>query len=404
MTRDQMNDQIRTLGERVTDLSARLAQAATQEKPNLEEISRLQNDLQAESARLNALRAAAGAMPGQPEEKQLTPAQERSRKDILKSNEYARAFAAALRGGYTPATGRGMEQLRPLYDALTIGGGDPVGTDGGFLVPEDIDHRIREQQRALNPLREFFNVEPVSTNSGWRVGDAAPSSGFSQVNEMATVPSNDQPAFSKITFALAKYGLILPISNELAADEVANLFAYISRWAAKKETITENTLLLAALASLSSGAVTVGSGTEVRDLKKILNVSLDPAISQRAVILTNQDGFNLLDSLEDLAGRPIMQWDPVTATPRALSGHRVAAVSNAVLPSGEGANDALVIPFYVGDGQEYATLFERNPMEMLSTNIGGTAFTTDSIQIRFIKRMGVSVFDSAAMKLGRATI
>ena len=185
----------------------------------------------------------------------------------------------------------------------------------------------------------------------------------------------------------------------------ANLFAYLARWGAKKETITENTLLLSELAAqLGGSAATIGSGTELRDLKKILNVTLDPAISRNAIILTNQDGYNLLDSLEDLNGRPLIQWDPASQTPRMLGGKRVAVVSNAVLPSAEAANDKQDIPFYIGDGNEFATLFERSAMEVLSTNIGGTAFTTDSIQIRFLKRMDVASFDSAAMKYAKATV
>lgn len=411
MTLEQINDSLRTVGEQVNDLSSRLALAATQETPNMDEVTRLQNELQQAQTRLNALRDSARAMGGAPANdsgmKPLSDAQMRTRKDICKSNEYARAFAFALRNGLTPATGAGREETKVLYDALTIGGGNPTGADGGFLVPEDVNHMIREKQRALNPLRELFAVEQVTTQSGWRVTDAAPTTGFSQVNEMATVPSNAQPVFGKVPYSLVKYGLILPVSNELLADEVANLLAYIARWGAKKETITENTLLVAALNALSSAAVTIRANSELKDIKKILNVSLDPAISRNAAILTNQDGFNLLDSLEDLNGRPLLQWDPVSQTPRALGGRRVKAVSNATLANivtGEGQSAVTSAPFFFGDGEEFATLFERESMEVVSTNIGGTSFTTDSTQIRFIKRMGVSTFDTEAMVMGKSAV
>ena len=400
MNLEQINDAIRTAGERVADLSGKLALAATQAAPDMEEVGRLQSELQQESARLNALKDGAAAMGGADMSRLpqgITPAQERTQKEIRSSNEYARAFAFAIRNGLTPSTGHAhAERIKPLYDALTIGGGSPAGADGGFLVPEDIDHAIRELQRTLNPLRQFFGTESVTAPTGWRVTDAAPTTGFTQVNEMATVPSDDQPVFGKVSYTLVKYGLILPISNELASDEVANLFAYLSRWGGKKELITENTLLLAALAAaLNSGAVAIEAGKELAGIKHILNVTLDPAISQNAVVLTNQDGFDLLDNMEDNNGRPLIAWDPVTQTPRMVSGKRVAVVSNAVLPSATSPDKA---PFYIGNGEEFATLFERAPMEILSTNIGGTAFTTDSIQIRYIKRMGVSTFDTAAMK------
>lgn len=403
LTMDAMNEKLRAKGAQVAELSARLAQAATNDKIDLNEVTRLQDDLQRESAAYNALRASAAAM-GIAQQDSLQPAaptaaQARTRSEMLKSNEYARAFAFAIRNGITPDTGGGREEVKVLYDALTIGGGDPAGADGGFLVPEDISHLIREKQRAMNPLRDFFSVEPVSSQSGWRVTDTAPTTGMSQVDEMATVPSNDQPAFGKVPYTLVKYGLILPISKELAADEVANLFAYLARWGAKKETITENTLLLAALNSLSSGATAIAADGELKGLKKILNVSLDPAIAASAVILTNQDGFNILDGLEDNNGRPLLQWDPVSRTQRMLGGVRVAPISNAMLASAEGQ-----APFFLGDAQEFATLFEREAMEVVSTNIGGSAFATDSIQIRFIKRICVSKFDTDAMKMARITV
>ena len=407
MTLEQINDSIRTVGARVNDLSARLALAATQAAPDLQEVARLQDELQAENTRLNALRQSAAALGGS-QESSLTqqPArdaqQERNLSALRKSNEYARAFAFAIRNGFTPNTGRGVEQLKPLYDALTIGGGTPTGSDGGFLVPEDIDHQIRELQRELNPLRQFFETEPVTTNSGWRVKDNAPTDGFTAVNETAAVPRDSQPSFGKVTYTLTKYGLILPVSNELASDEVANLFAYISRWAAKKETITENTLLLAALATATAVTTAIAANSEIKGIKHALNVDLDPAIGRNAIFLTNQDGFDILDGLEDEQGRPLMQWNPTEDTPRFLHGHRVAVVSNAVLASTTGTGAAA--PLYIGDARQFATLFERAAMEVLSTNIGGNAFNNDTTEIRFIKRMGVSKFDTDAVRKAALTL
>ena len=413
MNLEQINDVIRTKGEKVTALSAQLALAATQPSPDLKEVGRLQDELNKENSALQALKLSASSMTGEQSGRlnQQPPArtaqEERSFKDCIKSNEYARAYAYALRQGLTPQTGRGVEELHPLFDALTIGGGDPTGADGGFLVPEDIDHSIRELMRTLNPLREFFDVEQVNTISGWRVKDNAPTTGFSLVNETATVPRNDQPSFATVSYSVSKYGLILPISNELVADEVANLFAYISRWAGNKLVITENTLLLAALATLASSAVSITAGAELPGINKILNVSLDPAIAARSVLITNQDGFNVLDNMEDTNGRPLMQMDPTQPTRKLWKGHRVAVVTNSVMPSttvGTGSDAVTTAPLYIGDGQQFATLFERNPMETLSTRIGGGAFDSDCTNIRFIKRMGVSKFDEGAMVMAKLPV
>ncbi|MBR5760073.1 MAG: phage major capsid protein, partial [Thermoguttaceae bacterium] len=119
----------------------------------------------------------AGLQPAQPQES-------RSRREMRASNEYARAFAYAMKNGINRRNGRGNEKVSVLFDALTEGGGDPAGEDGGFLVPVDIDNQIKELKRALNPLSDLFNVETVSAPTGWRVMDTAPTTGMSSVNEM----------------------------------------------------------------------------------------------------------------------------------------------------------------------------------------------------------------------------
>ena len=56
---DQIHDEIRTVGEQVTELSSRLALAATQENPDLNQIGDLRKQLHAASARLDALKESA---------------------------------------------------------------------------------------------------------------------------------------------------------------------------------------------------------------------------------------------------------------------------------------------------------------------------------------------------------
>ena len=317
------------------------------------------------------------------------PTDERSLRTMLRTNEYARAFADAVRNGVTLKTGRGVEKYNVLYDALTISGGDPAGEDGGFLVPEDIDHQIHELRRTLNPLADLFSVEHVGTNSGWRVMDNAPLTGMANVDEMGEIQQSDQPTFIKVPYRLSKYAMWLPVSNELASDEVANLFAYLSRWIAKKGVVTENTLLLSILNSMA--AEDVAAGGELKAIKGVFNKVLDPAIALTSTIVTNQDGFDVLDNLEDKTGRPLLNPDPKTGTPRMANGRSIHIIGNNVLPTTDGK-----APMFVGDLKQLATLFKRNPMEVASTNIGGNAWRTDSIEMRAIVRMGTSTFDTGA--------
>ena len=319
------------------------------------------------------------------------------RSEILRSNEYARAFAYAITNGISRKKGVGDENVRILYDALTEGGGNPVGSDGGFLVPEDIQHQIIEQVRTLNPLSQFFSEENVTAPTGWRVTDTAPTQGLLPVNERGQIQTGEQPKFAQVPYTTSKYALFLPVSNELVTDNVANLFAYLSRWFAKKLTITENNLLVALLQDLTAVDI---SDDPLKGIKKALNVDLDPAISALATIITNQSGYNELDNLLDDNKRPLLQPDPTSATAQRIKGRNVAMVSDLTLPnvtSGEGQSATTAADIFIGDGRQFATLFRVGNFELASTDIGGDAWRTDSTELRGIARLGVTKFDEKAM-------
>ena len=394
MNLQEIMNQITTLGGQIRQANAKLAQDANNSAVSVADLEKQQEAIADMNKRMAALQASYNALKdGQ--QAGLTPVpgaekQPKGLKAMLASNEYARAFCFALRNGITRKNGAGNENVKILYDALTETGNS--GADGGFLVPEDIDHTIRELRRELNPLAPLFTEENVTTLSGWRVIDTAPSTPMPEIDEMGTVPNNsDQPAFGKVTYTLGKRGLRIPISNELLNDNEANLMAYLGRWFAKKLVLTENYLLITALKTLTASALVSGSITPDSAIKTILNKTLDPAISLSAVILTNQSGFDALDQLVDEMGRGLLQPDPTNATLYKMFGRRVVAVSDAQLP-----NTSSKPEFFIGDFKEFATLFRRDGFEVASTDIGGNAWATDSTEVRGIARLAVSKFDTSA--------
>ena len=396
MNLQEIMNQITTLGGQIRQANAQLAKDAMNSAVSIEDIEKQQGAIADMQKRMSALQASYDAMKGDQQANLVPaiPAEPKSRKEMRASNEYARAFCYAIRNGISPRKGRADERCKILYDAMTEGGGDPAGEDGGFLVPVDIDNTIRELRRELNPLAELFNAETVTAPTGWRVIDTAPSSAMPSIDEMGTVANNsDQPLFGKVTYALAKYGLRIPISNELMNDEAANLMAYLGRWFAKKLILTENSLLIAALGTPSTALTSSGVEADAA-IKKILNKTLDPAISASAVILTNQTGFDYLDQLVDLNGRGLLQPDPTNATMMKMFGRRVVAVSDAQLPN---LSTDTYAPFYIGDMKEFATLFSKDGFEVASTDVGGDAWAKDSTEVRGIARLCVSKFDTAAV-------
>lgn len=402
MNLTQMQNNIRELGSQIREAATALATAAADSNTPTAELTRQRDALGAMNARMAALQSAYNAQAegeggGLPTGGQGGSApQDSGLRAMLRSNEYARAFADALRTGARPSRPMRSENHKVLYDALTIAGGSTPGEDGGFLVPEDIDTTIRERRRELAPLADLFTTEATSSNSGWRVMDKAPTKGMTALTSeipAGGIAMDDQPEFAKVSFAMTTYGLIIPVSNELASDETANLFTYLGNWFAKKQVITENLLLKAKLEELSAVAV-AAEGDAIAAVKTALNKRLDPAISLNAVILTNQDGYDYLDAQVDGNGRPMLQPDPTSPTAMLFKGRRVVMASNAMLPSR--TDSGTHYPIYVGDLTQYATLFHRQYLEVTSTDVGGNAFRSNSIEVRGLSRMCVSTFDTEA--------
>ena len=411
MNPQELMNQITNLGNQIRTAAASLAARAADSSVSIADLEAEQARLNDMNKRLAALQAAydtavaaqAGGMQRQQSGQQGSQQggqdnrQNRNLGEMLRSNEYARAFAYAIQNGLNRRTARQHDEARILFDALTESGGSPTGADGGFLVPEDIDHSIRELRRTLNPLAPYFNEETVTAPTGWRVMDTAPTTGFPVVNEMGTIQTGDQPVFQKVEYSVEKRALILPVSNELLSDNVANLFGYISKWFAKKLVITENALLIAALRTLAATDI---SSDPVKGLKTALNVDLDPAISAVASIITNQSGYDALDQLTDEMGRGLLQPDPTSATTHRFKGRGVHAVSDASLANvttGSGQSEVTKADLFIGDGKEFATLFRCGGFELASTDIGGNAWKSDSTEVRGIVRLGVTKFDTGAM-------
>ena len=352
--------------------------------------------ISAEITRVKALmQAEENAMP---EPQNLATAQDVAGASV-NSSECIHAFCECVRAGAAGDRTRYLQNADIVHRAVKNEGmteGTPA--DGGLIVPSDIQTMIREQMRALSPLSELFTVETVSTNTGSRVRDTAPTNGFTKVAEMDTISKDDKPAFTKVEFTVEDYALIVPVSNDLLNDTDQNLLAYLSRWLGKKAVITENKLLLTLLTALDGSAAAITESGALKAIKKLVNVTLDPIFGVSASFLTNQSGFNFLDSLEDNSGRPLLQVNPADRTQYMVGGRAVHVVSDAVLPNKTTA------PLYVGDFKSFGTLFRRQAMEIASTNVGGNAWNTNSTEVRAITRLAVAKFDDKAVAAGKITL
>lgn len=316
------------------------------------------------------------------------------------SNECIKAFCACIRAGARNDRQTFMENMDIVTRAVKNEGGmtEGVPADGGLIVPKDIQTMINEQKRDFSPLSTIFNVESVTSYTGTRVRDIAPTTGFTKVSELSNIGKDQKPTFANIDFTVDKYALIVPVSNDLLADTDQNLLSYLSRWLAKKEVLTENSLLIEILKTLDGSATAITETDAIKKIKTMRNVNLDPVFRATTRYITNQSGFNFLDTLVDGNGRPLLQESLAVDTDYVFGGKPVHVLSDAQLPNNTTA------PIYVGDFKEFATLFRRQNMVIDSTNVGGNAWANDSTEVRAITRLTAKQVDDKAAVAGKITL
>lgn len=310
--------------------------------------------------------------------------------DIRKTNEYAQAFAKALRNGVKVKHVWGVEAYAPLTKALTETGGTPEGSDGGFLVPQDFDNMIHEYEKEYLDLSQFFTVETVRTLTGWRAVEQGVRKPLPVILEAQTVGRDDQPKFSKVDFTVKKYGDRLPVSSELLQDNTAGLLRFLAGWFAPKYILTKNTLLLKLLTGLEK-SVDLPAGGETKALRRALISQLNTAQSAGAVLLTNQNGYAEMDGWEDKNGRSLLVPNPADPSVYRLGGRRVVYGDNDLIPDESGK-----APIYAGNFRAVGTLFVRQGIEVAATDVGGDAWATDTWELRGLCRMDAAAMDSGA--------
>ncbi len=330
-------------------------------------------------------------------------AEEAKDSDILKSNEYTKAFFKALGDGVSVKEFKKMgvpEGMEILMKALTETGGTPAGADGGFLLPVDFNNMIIERARQFYDLAQDVNVENVQAFSGWRaIETTTQAEPFAQltVDGTTTIPLSNQPAFAKLPYQVRDYGGRLPVANDLLSDSIVNLMTYLSKWLGKKVVLTHNSLILPFYVGLTPTEIALANQKTTLDaVKTALNKTLDPDVSVNSTIITNQSGFDVLDGIKDEQGRPLLQPDPTAASRYLVKGRPIKMLADRLLPNYVNAATKHCAPIYIGDGKSFVTLFERAGLEMASTNIGGSAWETNNTEIRGIMRDDCKQADAEA--------
>jgi HK97 family phage major capsid protein len=261
--------------------------------------------------------------------------------------------------------------------------------NGGLTIPDDIQYAIHKLVRQFATLQNLVNVESVTTMTGSRtyekLSDITPMSDLD--DETAAIPDMDDPELTLIKYAIHRYAAIQTVTNSLLKDTVENILAWLSDWVAKKVTVTRNSKIIEAMGKPAKKP-TIANFDDIKDLE---NNTLDPALMPSASFVTNQSGYNVLSKVKDAQGRYMLQRDVTQPDVYRLDGKTITVIADKWLPDISGAH-----PLYYGDLKQGITLYDREHMSLLSTNIGAGAFEHDLYKVRVIDRFDVEVIDDGA--------
>ena len=284
--------------------------------------------------------------------------------------------------------------VKDFKDMVTTG---TSGTgNGGLTIPDDIRTTINTLVRQYASLQNLVRVESVTTESGSRVyekfSDIKPLASLD--DETAAIGDNDDPELTTIKYLIKRYAGITTVTNTLLKDTAENIIAWLSTWIARKVVVTRNQAILEVM-NKASKKPTIAKFDDIKDLEL---TALDPAINATSSFLTNQSGFAVLAKVKNAMGNYLVQRDPTSPEIYRIGGKPVTVVADRWLPDVSSAH-----PLYYGDFKQAITLFDRENMSLLTTNVGAGAFEHDETKIRVIDRFDVEQVDGDAYAVGSFT-
>jgi len=371
-------DSIKNKKQEVKDLcSAGKIEDARKAKDELKDLQAqfdLLYDLEAEALENMEDKAAAGS----------------AKKLVDKAKDITKAFVNAIKAG----VGKSVlsDEDKEILNSMNEGSDE----DGGLTVPQDIRTAIKELRRSEDALETLVNVERVTTLSGSRVMERyADQTPFDNVDEAAEFPDVSTPQFEKIEYKVKKKGGILKVTYELLEDTAENIMGYLKKWIAKKAKATRNFMIVAKVREITKDSEIPVSGLD--ELKKIFNILLDPAIALTSGVVTNQDGYNWLDTLKDKDGKYALQPDPTKPTSTLLFGkYPVKKIGNKTLPS-VAVEGGYKVPFICGDLKEAITIFDRETLTIDISKVAGKLWETDQTGIKVRERLDIRSVDEEAI-------
>ncbi|MBC1402137.1 phage major capsid protein [Listeria booriae] len=212
--------------------------------------------------------------------------------------------------------------------------------EAGVLIPENIINKPQETPETVVDLSKFVNRQAVTTPAGSYpvVGNATDE--MVDVEELAKNPALAKPNFKKIDYKVKTYRGSIPISQEAIDDSEADLLGIVQKDVKQKELNTSNAKISEVLKTFTATAA-----ASLDDIKKVLNVTIDPAYNISIVATSSM--YQVLDTLKDKNGQYILKQDITSPSGMSISGRPLHVVSDKLLGK-DGETKAFIGDMYRG--------------------------------------------------------
>ena len=250
----------------------------------------------------------------------LTGKMGKDEKTGLASDEYKGSFWNAMRVK-VPAPS--------VLNALQEG----TDSEGGYLVPDEFERTLVEALEEENVFRTLAHV--IKTSSGDRKIPVVATKGSASWIDEEGVYQDSDDAFSQVSIGAYKLGTMIKVSEELLADSVFDLEAYISKEFARRIGAREEESfftgdgmgkplgILAAKDGAEVG-VTAASATAITADEVIdLFYSLKAPYRKNAVWVLNDATVKQIRKLKDSTDQYLWQPSLVAGTPDTILGRPV---------------------------------------------------------------------------------
>ena len=210
-----------------------------------------------------------------------------------------------------------LNDITPTTDGV-------VKTDTTKVTSEElVTTPIREIKTTVD-LKPFTTVYAAKKASGKYPILKKATSKMVSVAELEKNPALAKPEFGKVDWSVTTYRGAIPVSQESIDDADVDLLGIVAETAGQIKVNTTNYAIANVFKTFTAKTV-----TNVDDIKKILNVDLDPAYDVAFVV--SQSFYQILDTLKDENGRYLLQDSITAVSGKVLLGKPVFVLADEVL-------------------------------------------------------------------------